>query len=67
MGRKCLIVMAAKCTVLQMKKKYKKIESTVLTVVIPWQQLLNLSFIVLKLQLKILQTAFLISSNSYVL
>lgn len=36
----------------------------VLPVVISWQQLLNLSFIVLKLQLKILQTTFLINAVS---
>lgn len=48
------------------KEIYKK-KSTVLPVVILWQQLLNLSFIVLKLQLKTLQTTFLISGNICVL
>lgn len=49
------------------KEIYKKKKSTVLPVVILWQQLLNLSFIVLKLQLKILQTTFLVSGNICIL
>lgn len=43
------------------KEIYKR-EVFVLPVVISWQQMLNLSFIVLKLQQKILQTMFLLNT-----